>query len=103
MDLTGVETAADPALPVVQPYVQAAMRVNATELLGYDDGPDSERGLADLTNAGLRNIGNTCYINALLFCLSKLKKLQQMGLPALRKMQSRGLAIFALSSLHVGP
>ena len=79
------------------------MSINATQLLGYDDELDIEPAIADLTNAGLQNVGNTWYLNALLFLFFQVKKFTEMGLPTLCKMQPRGLASVTLCSLHVGP
>ena len=73
IDPSGVQTAVGQVSSVIRPYEQAAMSINATQLLGYDDELDIEPAIADLTNAGLQNVGNTCYLNALLFCFSKLK------------------------------
>ena len=53
---------------VLQPRIALA-------ILGYTYDGNEENNAVDFTQCGLKNAGNTCYLNALLFCLAKLRPL----------------------------
>ena len=103
IDPTGVQTAVGQVSSVIRPYEQAAMSINATQLLGYDDELDIEPAIADLYKCWTSKCWQYLLPQRASFLFFQVKKFTEMGLPALCKMQPRGLASVTLCSLHVGP